>query len=72
MSLLTQAHLLDKYGPRLNVEQVAAALGITPKALHNQRSAGTFGIPMYIDGGKLWADHRDVAAYFDTLREAAA
>jgi hypothetical protein len=72
MSLLTQAHLLDRYGPRLNVEQVAQALGITSKALHNQRSAGSFGIPMYLDGGKLWADYRDVAAYFDSARAAAA
>lgn len=72
MSLLTQAHLLDKYGPRLNADQVATALGITTKALHNQRSAGTFAIPMYLDGGKLWADYRDVAAFFDRVREAAA
>lgn len=71
MSLLTQAYLLEKYGPRLNADQVAVALGITTKALHNQRSAGTFGIPMYLDGGKLWADYRDVAAFFDELRKLA-
>ena len=72
MSLMTQAYMLEKYGPRLSADQVAEALGITTKALHNQRSAGTFAIAMYLDGGKLWADYRDVSAFFDEVRKAAA
>ena len=29
MSLLTQAYLLERYGPRLNTKQLAEALGVT-------------------------------------------
>ena len=30
MSMLTQAYLLDKYGPRLNMAQLAEVLGLEP------------------------------------------
>lgn len=72
MSLLTQAYLLERYGPRLNVEQVAAVLGLTVVAVHNARHKGTLGLRMYTDAGKLWADYRDVASYLDEVRAAAA
>jgi hypothetical protein len=70
-SLLTQAYLLENYGPRLNTEQLASVLGITKPAVYNQLSAGTFPIATYKDAGKTWADYRDVAAYLDTCRERA-
>lgn len=72
MSLMTQAYLLDNYGPRLNAEQVAQVLGITVVALHTARHKGTLGVRMYTDGGRLWADYRDVAGYLDEVRAAAA
>lgn len=72
MSLMTQAHLLDKYGPRLNAEQLAAVLGITVVALHTQRSKGSLGVRTYTASGRIWADYRDVAEYFDTVRQVAA
>ena len=34
-------------------------------------SDGKFSIPTYIDGGKRWADYRDVAAYIDHCRAQA-
>lgn len=71
MSLLTQAYVLDTYGPRLNSEQLAKVLGITKAALFNQISAGTCGVKTYLDGGKRWADYRDVAAFFDEVRQSA-
>lgn len=72
MSLLTQAYLLEKYGPRLNAEQVAEVLGITVTALHNQRHKGVLGIKTYLEGGRVWADYRDVASFFDEVRSLAA
>lgn len=72
MSLLTQAYILEHYGLRLNTEQIAEVLGITKPALYNMISAGTCPIKTYLDGGKRWADYRDVAAHFDAVRLQAA
>ena len=72
MSLLTQAHILERFGVRLNAEQIAQVLGITVPALHNQISAGTCPVKTYKKGGRVWADCRDVSEAFDRLRELAA
>lgn len=72
MALLTQAFLLDKYGPRLNAEQLAEVLKITVTALHTQRSKGQLGVKTYAQGGRIWADYRDVAEFFDEVRSLAA
>ncbi len=72
MCLMTQAYLLQEYGPRLNAEQLAKVLGITVVALHTQRSKGVLGVRTYTAGGRIWADFRDVAEHFDKLREVAA
>ncbi len=72
MSLMLQAMLFERYGARLNAEQLAEALGITKAALYNQISAGTCPVQTYLDAGKRWADCRDVAAYFDRARQLAA
>lgn len=69
--LLTQVLVAEKYGLRLDIVQLAAVLDLKPSTLRNQISAGTCKVPTYVDGGKRWADHRDVAAYFDWLRESA-
>lgn len=70
-SLITQMIVAERYGPRLTVEQLAGVLGISKGAVHNQISAGTFPIATYLDGGKRWADFRDVAEHLDRCREAA-
>lgn len=70
MSLLTQAYLLDKYGPRLDIGQLAEVLGVTKPSLYNQISLGTCPVKTYMHGGKRWADYRDVAQSFDELRAA--
>ncbi len=72
MSLLTQAYLLEKYGPRLTIEQLAEELDMTKGTIYNQVSAGTFPIPTYVDGNKRFSDMRDVAKYLDDCRERAA
>ena len=71
MSLLTQAALIDRYGPRLSVDDLAAELKISRVTINNQISDGSFPIPTYRAHGKRWADYQHVAAYFDQCREAA-
>ena len=70
-SLVTQLVLVERYGLRLNVEQMADVLGMTPGAILNSISAGKFQIPTYLDGKRRFADFRDVAAYLDHLRAEA-
>lgn len=72
MSLVTQAFIFERYGPRLNAEQIAEVMGITKPALYNQISAGTCKLKTYLDAGKRWADYRDAAEYFDEARKVAA
>lgn len=71
MSLLTQAYLLEHYGPRLNLDQLAAVLGISKNTIYNQVSAQTFPVPTYVDGNKRFADYRDVSTYIDKCRDEA-
>lgn len=72
MSLVTQAFIVERYGIRLSIEQLAAVLGLSKGAVYNQISAGTLPVKTYLDGGKRWADYRDVAAHLDACREQAA
>ena len=72
MSLISQALVFERYGARLGVEQLAEVLGVTKGALYNQFSAGTCPVKTYVDGGKRWADFRDVADYLDAMRQLAA
>lgn len=71
MSLVTQAFILERYGLRLSIPELAAVLGIEPKTLYNKVSAGTCPVPTYVDGGKRFADYRDVAKHFDAMRAKA-
>ena len=70
-SLLSQAILAERYGLRLNMEQLGEVLGMAKTSIYNAVSAGTFPVPTYMDGGKRWADFRDVASYLDACRERA-
>lgn len=72
MSIVTQAFIVEKYGIRLDTEQLAELLGISPASLRNQMVLGACQIKTYKDGKKRWADYRDVAAYLDELRLHAA
>lgn len=54
MSLVTQMIVAEKYGARLEMEQLAQELGADAKE-----------IPTYEDAGQRFADYRDVAAFFD-------
>jgi len=71
MSLMLTAYLLERYGPRLGREELAAVLGVTPKTLEKKIYAATLGVTTYKDQGKVWADCRDVAEYLDACRARA-
>lgn len=65
MSLVTQAFVFERYGPRLGIEQLAEVLGLSKGAVYNQVSDGTLPVKTYLDGGKRWADYRHVAEHLD-------
>jgi predicted DNA-binding transcriptional regulator AlpA len=68
---MLQAFLFEKYGrPRLNMKELADALGISSGTLYNKINKGTLGVRTYEDGTR-WADIRDVAAYLDEQRQKA-
>lgn len=71
MSFFTQAWLLDKYGPRLCIADIASVLGVAEKTLRNRLAENKVPLPMYVDQGLKCADYRDVAQYLDDCRERA-
>jgi hypothetical protein len=71
MSLLAQMVLIEQYGLRVDLKKLATILDTTEPNLRRKISEATFEIPTYIDGGKRWADVRDVADYLDRRRQEA-
>lgn len=71
MSLLTQMILIEQHGLRVDLEKLAQILDTTVPNIRRKVSDNTFLIPTYIDGGKRWADTRDVAEYLDQRRQEA-
>ena len=71
MSLLHEAIVVEKYGLRLTVEQLGQALCLAPQTIYNKIAKGEFSLRTYVDGGKRFADYRDVAAYLDSLRASS-
>lgn len=71
MSILTQMILIEKHGLRVDLEGLAKILDTTPPNLRRRISEQTLEIPTYVDGGKRWADVRDVAEYLDERRAEA-
>lgn len=66
----TEFMLLAIYNkPRLNIDQVCEALGISTATGYSHRSLGKF--PVSMSGNPLTADIRDVAEALDKLREDA-
>lgn len=71
MSMLTTLFLMEQYGPRLSMEQLAKVLGLAAATLHARIARGDLDIPTYVDGKLRWADTRDVAEYLDRKRAEA-
>lgn len=71
MSFFTQAWLLENYGPRLTIPEIAKVLGMAEKTLRNRLSERKMTLPLYVDHGVRCADYRDVAQYLDDCRDRA-
>jgi predicted DNA-binding transcriptional regulator AlpA len=71
VSLMTQAFLIETYGPRLGIEHLSKVLGFAPNTIYNQVAKKVFPIATYLDAGQRWADYRDVAQYLDDCRARA-
>lgn len=71
MSMLTTVYLIERYGLRLTMEQLAQVLGLAVATLHARIARGELGIPTYVDGKMRFADVRDVAEYLDIKRQEA-
>ena len=68
MSMVGEMYLREKYGMRMTMEQLGKEIGLARNTIYNQVAAGAFSIKTYVDGGKRWADPRDVADYCDACR----
>lgn len=71
MTLMTRAALLDRFGFRLSMEQVAKVLGVHPATVYNQISLGEFPIRTYKEGSRRFASYEAVAEYLDGKDEEA-
>lgn len=65
MSLVTKAFVLEHFGLRLNVQQLAELMEQKEGSVRNQISAKTFPIPTYVEGGRRFASYEAVADYLD-------
>lgn len=64
-SLVTHMLVVEKYGLRLGMDQLADVLGIKKASLYNAISAQACPVATYMDQGKRWADSRSVAEHLD-------
>lgn len=71
MSMLTTVYLIERYGLRLTMEQLAQVLGLAVATLHARIARGELDIPTYVNGKMRFADVRDVAEYLDIKRQEA-
>ena len=72
MSMMTTAYLLETYGARLTVEELAEVLRLGVPTVRNRLSAGTLGVRTYTDGDRRFADALDVACYpIDSVQGSA-
>lgn len=71
MTLLTRAFILEKYGVRLTMNQLATLLAMSEGTIRNQVSAETFPIATYTEGSKRFASYEAVADYLDSMSRKA-
>lgn len=64
--------LLAMYeSPRLTIQQLAHLMGVSIDTARNQMYRGELPVPTYKEGGRVFADIRDVAEYLDKMRKEA-
>jgi len=71
MKLATRAALIDRYGMRLTMEQVAEILGWSTHTVYQQAVNGSLPIRTYKEGSRRYASYEAVADYLDGKDEEA-
>ena len=69
-TLMTRAALIDRYGFRLTMEQLAEVLGCSPGTVYNLLSSGQLRIRTYKEGSRRFASYDAVAEYLDGMDDA--
>jgi hypothetical protein len=68
----TTAILLNYGRPRIAMKELAEVLGYSLTYVNNVAASGGLPVKTYLEGGRRWADVRDVGEYLDRMREEAA
>jgi excisionase family DNA binding protein len=68
---MTRAAILDKYGLRLSMEQLAEVLGLHPSTVYNLVSRNEMPVRTYKEGARRFAHYEAVAEYLDGMDEVA-
>jgi hypothetical protein len=71
-NLTTRAMIVERYGMRLSIEQLAELLGVTPHSVYQQAVDGSFPIRTYKEGRRRFASYEAVAEYLDGKDDEAA
>lgn len=54
------------------MQELSEVLGISITYINNVAASGGLPVKTYVEGGRRWADVRDVGEYLDRKREEAA
>jgi hypothetical protein len=71
MKLATRAMIVDRYGMRVTMEQLAEILRLTPHTVYQQAVDGSLPIRTYKEGNRRFASYEAVADYLDAMDEQA-
>jgi len=71
MKLATRAMIVDRWGLRLTMEQVAEVLNLAHGTVYNMIADGSLPIRTYKEGKRRFASYEAVADYLDAMDEQA-
>jgi len=63
--LTTRAMIVERYGIRLSMQQVAEILDVTPNTVYNMLADGSLPIRTYKEGKRRFASYEAIAEYLD-------
>lgn len=60
--------LLERYGPTMDMDDLADFFGITKGTIHNKISKGKFEVPVFKISGRIKAETVDVVQYINEAK----
>jgi hypothetical protein len=72
MKLTTRSMIVDKYGMRVTMDQLAEILDVTPHTIYNLIGTNELPIRTYKEGKRRFASYEAVADYLDAKDDEAA